>query len=163
MNPIFAGILLTISSCNIFAADLLISCQLDDEKSRSFCKEDPRFAIACQRTYRINSDTKQVVEVNPGRILPDFQVRNWSDTTIELSRSLESYDGRIRETIKTRFDRLSGRMLEYSEYTDLETEKLASDQVLQAFEAARVKQIGAFGYLDRSTISAECKAAKQSF
>lgn len=165
MNPSVALIFIVLSIGTLpcaAASDTLISCTLDDERSQSFCKADPRFAIACQRTFRIDSKKRTIAELNSGRVLPDFIVDDWDETRIAAHRELLPI-GQVQEMIRTRFDRLNGRFIEYSDYVSIGTRQPLSLADLQAYEDARIKELGVLGRLDRTAISGECKAAKPGF
>lgn len=165
MNPTVTLLSLVLSVGllpNAAASDTLISCSLDDERSQSFCKADLRFALACKRAFRFDSSKQAIAEVNSGRVLPDFVVDGWDETGITTHRELAPA-GSVQEIIRTRFDRLNGRFIEFSEYVSTATRQPLSIADLQAFEEARMKEVGAFGRLARTVISGECKVAKPGF
>jgi len=160
----FAAFMLALApGASAVAQEVLVACKLDDQKSASFCSTDPRMAIACQRTYRLNESMRQATEVNPGRILPPFVVDQWSEIAISLKRDIETTDPKVREVLRTRFDRIDGRMLEYSTYIWLASGAALTKEELNSFEADQVKLMSLFGYLNRGTVTAECKVAKAAF
>lgn len=164
IKTLLTALSLTLAlSASAAAQDVLVACKLDDPKSVSFCKTDPRMAIACQRAYRLNESTRQAIEVNPGRLLPPIFVEQWSETEIFLKRDIETTNPKVREVLHTRFDRVNGRLLEYSNYIWLASESGLTKKELNSFEADQVNRIGIFGYLNRDTVTAECKIAKAAF
>lgn len=145
------------------AQEVLVVCKLDDPKSASFCKTDPRMAIACQRSYRFNESKRLIEEVNPGRSVPPFVVEDWSETSISLKREMETTDPKVREVVRTRFERIDGRLLEYSSYLWAASGVALTNEELNYFEAEQVRIASLFGYLNRVPITAECKPAKAVF
>lgn len=147
-----------VAATGASGAEVTILCTLDDAQSQQFCKQDTLAATACQLTYAIDDSTQGIRELNPSRILPAFSVRSWNSTALHVVRKVEIPGSKVSQTIGTDLNRLTGLLVQWSIYVNIETNESLSETALSAFEAERVKQFGLWGYLERSTKTATCKA-----
>ena len=145
------------------SAETVVLCNLIDDKSVENCKGGTTSSLACVLSYTIDDEKQQVKQINYGRVLPEFSVRTWNANVLDLIRVIEMYDSEIDQHLSTYFDRVTGGMLQSSRYVNRKTGADISPKDLNEYEEACVKQMGMFGYLDKSSIMGECKLAKRAF
>ena len=164
MNRLLALTLVVTASLPINAKEITVQCTLVDERSQEYCTRNPSAAaVVCQRAYAIDNDLKLVRELNPGRILPEFKVREWTPSQIDLVRVTKRPDSEVEEHFRTNFNRITGRMSQWSEFINSKTGNLLMESELKNFEADQVRFMGLFGYLDRTTTVGTCKVIEKAF
>ena len=161
--PLLVFAVLSVPAAPASAAEVLVACNLIDSASQRFCGADAVAASVCTLNYTIDDANKVVKVVNPGRILPDFVVRSWSSDSISLVRTIEMDDDTINLQFNTEFNRTTGRMYESSVYVERATGAALSASRQRDYEASRVRQMGMWGYLDKTRRVGECKVTQRAF
>jgi hypothetical protein len=145
------------------AQEVLILCKKDDPRSVSICNMNPQMITMCQDTYRINEAKRLLTEVDPGQILPPYDVEQWSETTISLKQETHTLDPKVKEVIRTRFDRISGRMIVYSDFIWISSGIKLTNKELDALADYLFKAVSILASVNRTTVTAECKVVKAAF
>ena len=163
LPPGTIGFLLFVCCAKAFGADVTILCSLDDEHSLTFCRTSAAAASVCQKSFAINDAKREIRELNPGRILPAFKVSSWSETAIDVVRTVEAPKDDVQQVIQMSINRLTGRLIESSSYVRGSTGEVLSPQALEIYAAERARTFGLWGLVDRRTITGVCKATERAF